>query len=303
MATYTFIAHDINVVGGNINVVGSSTYTIVLTDDDPVIGQPGDTGEMVSIDGGAPQPYTFLGAGVTDNGEDMIVIEIAGVQYAFDTDGGQLENGNTKVKIAALDDTPTVPCFTTGTMIRVAQGQARAVEELRDGDMIMTRDAGLQPIAKIIRRDVSVGELAVRPHLTPVCIKAHALGTGRPTSDLVVSPQHRMLVDNWRAELFFGAPEILATAKSLQNDFSIVPQTRSEPVTYFHIILDQHHIIYANDAPTESVLLSHDFLKLVDPDVRAELRDLFPSDVATSASCGYDSAAMTTKHHEGLLLW
>lgn len=40
----------------------------------------------------------------------------------------------------------TVICFAAGTMIRTARGE-RPVEKLRVGDLVVTRDNGLQPLA------------------------------------------------------------------------------------------------------------------------------------------------------------
>ena len=301
MATYTFTAHSINVVGGNINVVSSSTFTIVLSDDDPIIGQTGDTGETVSIDGGAPQSYTFLGVGVTDSSEDMAVIEIGGVQYAFNLAGGELDNGNTKVKIANLDDTPIVPCFTPGAYISTPDGP-RLVETLSAGDLIDTRDFGPQPIVKVLRTHISAAELRSKPHLRPIKIKAGALGNDVPSADLLVSPQHRMLINDWRAEYLFGEEEVLATAKSMLNDATMVTDVRDKPVEYIHLILETHQIIYANDAPTESVLLSGDFLGSMPLAVCCELRELFPQFNALTVSGQWCAAACMVRGFEGKVL-
>lgn len=301
MATYTFTAHDVNNVGGNINVVGSSTYTIVLTDDDSTIGDPGDTGEMVSINGGAPQPYTYLGTGTTDAGESMAIIEVNGVEYGFNLNGGTLSNGNTKVKFANLVDDPIVPCFTPGTMIMTPQGE-RAVETLRKGDLVTTRDHGAQPVVALLRRHVSGEELARNPHLRPIRIEASAAGRNMPKADLVVSPQHRFLVDDWRASVLFGEDEVLMSAKSMRNGESIRQVTTNAPVTYIHLVMERHEIIYASGMPTESVLLSHEFLGGQPLAVSCELVELFGGRIGAGAIAAQVAAAPILSGYEGVVL-
>ena len=80
--------------------------------------------------------------------------------------------------------------------------------------------------------------------MAPILIRKGALGN---TRDLRVSPQHRMLLSGWQAEVLFGESEVLATAKSLVNDHSILREEGGE-VKYFHILFDSHEIVYAEGA-------------------------------------------------------
>ena len=93
-------------------------------------------------------------------------------------------------------------CFTEGTRISTPHGQ-RNIETLGIGDEVLTLDNGVQRIRWIGRRTVpAVGKLA------PVRIKAGAFENAR---DLLVSPQHRMLLDGWRAQLLFGEEQVLTS--------------------------------------------------------------------------------------------
>ena len=58
---------------------------------------------------------------------------------------------------------------------------------------------------------------ALRTHarLTPIRIPTGAFGPGRPSRDTLVSPQHRLVLRDWRAQLCFGSGEVLAPAKAL----------------------------------------------------------------------------------------
>lgn len=140
-------------------------------------------------------------------------------------------------------------CFARGGLILTADGERR-VEELRVGDLVQTRDNGMQPIRWIGSRAV-----AARGNMAPITIKAGAFGAegGRavPHSDLTVSPQHRFLLSGWRCELIAGEVQTLVAAKHLCSNDMIYAAPRLM-VEYFHLMFDEHEIIYANGTETES---------------------------------------------------
>ncbi len=103
-------------------------------------------------------------------------------------------------------------CFGAGTMILTDCGE-RPIEQLKVGDLVQTMDNGLQTI-----RWIHANTVPARADLAPIEFRVGALGN---TKDLTVSPQHRMLINDWRALTLFGEREVLATAKSLVNDTSI----------------------------------------------------------------------------------
>src|SRR6056297_323437 len=85
------------------------------------------------------------------------------------------------------------PCFTPGTRILTDRGYV-AVEDLKVGDGVRTRDAGVQRLAWVGEVALSAADLRARPEFQPVRLCANALGAGRPARDMLVSPQHRILV-------------------------------------------------------------------------------------------------------------
>ena len=136
-----------------------------------------------------------------------------------------------------------VICFTPGTLVATPRG-ARPIESFGVGDLVVTRDHGPQPIRWIQSRQVSgIGKFA------PVRIRKGNL-TGME-GDLFVSPRHRVLFQGYRAELLFGESEVLISAEDL-IDGTMVLCDRQETATYIHILLDQHEIIFAGGAATES---------------------------------------------------
>ncbi|MFS4436917.1 Hint domain-containing protein [Paracoccaceae bacterium GXU_MW_L88] len=169
----------------------------------------------------------------------------------------------------------TVPCFTVGTMIETDRG-AVAVEQLRVGDLVRTADHGMQPLRWIGQRKLTATELAAAPKLRPIRIGAGALGGGRPERDLVVSPQHRVLVRSKIAQRLFDANEVLVAAKQLLPNDGIDVVEDEAGVTYVHVMFDQHEVIFANGAATESLYAGPEALRAIDAAGVDELQTLFP---------------------------
>lgn len=168
-----------------------------------------------------------------------------------------------------------VNCFTPGTMIATARGEV-AVETLRPGDLVLTRDRGPQPVRWAAARHVEAAELALQPQLRPIRIRAGALGAGTPRADLVVSPQHRILVRSKIALRMFGAAEVLVAAKQLLCLEGIEVAADPESVTYVHFAFDRHEVVLSNGAETESLYPGAEALKAVGPAAREELLAIFP---------------------------
>lgn len=168
-----------------------------------------------------------------------------------------------------------VPCFVRGTLIRTDRGEVR-VEDLAPGMLVMTRDRGLRPLAWVGRRLIDAATLAARAHLRPIRIRAGALGQGLPRRDLLVSPQHRILVRSRIALRMFGAAEILVAAKQLLQIEGIDIATDLPEVEYVHFLFDRHEIVLAEGAETESLHTGPEALKSVGPAARAEIFAIFP---------------------------
>ena len=168
-----------------------------------------------------------------------------------------------------------IPCFATGTLIETDRG-AVAIETLAEGDRVMTRDNGLQPIRWIGRRALSAETLSVNENLRPIRIRRHALGTNLPSSDLLVSPQHRVLVRSAIAQKMFGTSEVLVAAKQLCQIEGIDIATDLAGVEYVHMLFDRHEVVISNGAETESLYTGPEALKSVGPAALAEIFAIFP---------------------------
>ncbi|EAQ04322.1 hypothetical protein OB2597_09269 [Pseudooceanicola batsensis HTCC2597] len=144
-----------------------------------------------------------------------------------------------------------VICFTPGTRIATPYGVV-PVEDLREGDTVLTKDNGPQEICWTGARRMSGARLYAMPHLRPIRIRAGAFGIDRPDDEFLVSPEHRLLVKGRAARALFNTPEVLVTARDLINGTTVVQDLRLPEVTYIHLLLPAHQVIWANGVETES---------------------------------------------------
>jgi len=168
-----------------------------------------------------------------------------------------------------------VICFTPGTWIDTPGGP-RLIEELREGDRVSTKDNGAQEVQWVGSRRMSGARLFAMPRLRPVRISAGALGVERPDLELLVSPEHRMLIDGPVARELFNAHEVLVAAKDLINGTSITVDVNVTQVTYVHVLLPRHEVLRANGVETESFHPANTALATLDDLDRASLLDRLP---------------------------
>ncbi|WP_296422810.1 Hint domain-containing protein [Yoonia sp.] len=138
-----------------------------------------------------------------------------------------------------------VPCYASGTMIDTIDGPC-LIETLRVGDQILTADHGPQPVlwTGSTMLDFSKG---ADPDQKPVAFKPGSMGPAMPAATLVVSPQHRMLM------IDAHGTEVLAPAIGLTDRRYVRVKKGVKAVTYHHLLLSVHAVIYANGVPSESL--------------------------------------------------
>ncbi len=295
MTIYNFTGQRVNgdpfLTDKKMNIVSKQTFDLVFDDSDDLLGPPAP-GDTVSLDGGNTfLTYQWMGFGEVRGSSTQLAgflridlgngsFQTIALDMNADGDGiPDLSNGNTKLRPSDLDGTSTFPfpyppaCFTPGTLIETDRGRV-AVEDLAPGDLVQTLDHGLQPL-----RDLAIQDVPARGNFAPVWFAAGVLGNTEP---LLVSPQHRMHIAGWHAELHFGEAEVLIPAKGLVNGTTIsrVPRDR---VTYVHLLFDNHEIVNAAGCWSESYFVSEakrDALAGDNPTL-AELARLFPDLVGT----------------------
>ncbi len=192
-----------------------------------------------------------------------------------------------------------MPFFTPGIVIATPVGGV-PVEILRRGDAVVTRDGGIRRIVWRGRRELDFAMLKALPHLRPVLIRKGALGRGLPDRDMMVSPNHRMLVPRGKTALHFDAAEALVAAKNIAEARD-VRQVDVLGVTYHHVIFDRHEVVLANGAWCECFQPGDMSLGAKGNAQRGEIHELFPELLETGVPLRWQMPRVRLKR-EGLVV-
>ena len=300
---------------------GADTLTGGFGRDLMDLGTDGVPDDMADFAFGGADEDTIIGAGVGDQifgggdggstDQDVLDLRNSGprriVDRVTDSDGngfdGRVEfldaDGNVTGS-ATFTNIENIVCFTPGTLIATPRGEV-AVENLRVGDKVVTRDNGLQEIRWMGGKQMGWHDFAANPHLKPIMVKAGSLGNGLPERDTMLSPNHRLLVANDRTSLYFDEHEVLVAAKHLVGGNGI-RQVDSSGTTYHHFMFDQHEVVLSNGAWTESFQPGDYTLKGLGNAQRTEVFELFPELKTDAGVEAYQAARKTLKKHEASLL-
>ncbi|WP_158743660.1 Hint domain-containing protein [Acidisphaera sp. L21] len=134
-----------------------------------------------------------------------------------------------------------IACYVAGTQILTVRGEV-AVEALAPGDMAVTANGAHRPIIWMGHRRLDCRNHPRPATVWPVRVEAGAFGRGLPHHDLWLSPGHAVLIE--------GA---LLPVERLING-ATVTSVPVDSVTYWHVELDRHDVIFANGAAAESYL-------------------------------------------------
>ncbi|MEL6618389.1 MAG: tandem-95 repeat protein [Pseudomonadota bacterium] len=275
--------------GADIMSGGDDRDTFINVDAGEVVdgNEGGDDFDTLDLTGSAPP-----------NGSLQVVFDPGnpenGVVNYFD------QNGDPAGVLTFSNIENVIPCFTPGTRIATPTGERR-VEDLQVGDRVITRDNGIQEIRWVGRRDMTGVELDAAEHLRPVLIREGALGKGLPERDMLVSPQHRVLMSGDKTMLYFDESEVLVAAKHLTHMDGIDVVDVSE-TTYIHVMFDQHEVILSDGSWTESFQPGDMTLGAMGEEQRSEILELFPELATAEGIEGYEAARRSLKKHEAMLL-
>lgn len=201
--------------------------------------------------------------------------------FGTDIDGYSIQRSPDGGDSFANDGVPTPGigniCFTQGTLFSTPEGP-RAIETLRPGELLLTKDHGAQEIRWIWARRRTAADIGANPTLQAVRVAKGALGGGLPRRDLLVSRQHRLLLASKIAMRVFGQSEVLAPAKDLTRVKGISLEPAKEAIVYYHILMQRHEILFAEGAPAESLYLGQQALASMEGAAIAELRQIFGPD-------------------------
>jgi hypothetical protein len=318
MATVSLTLQNVNgdpaTSGSNINITTGTTTgavfnepsgsvslsTVLLNDNVTINGVTYSYDYLGSGDvrGDTDQPAAFIRITSAPPGSSIPVgktfaIDLSG--QPGDPDYPNLQNGNTKLEVSALNDTapvrfPGVPCFVAGTLVKTSLG-AKPVEDIEVGDEVWTYDRGFQSV-----RWVGNVEVDAVGHLAPIEFAPGAIGNH---GYLRVSPQHRVLVRGWQAELICGTEQVLVAACHLLSEGK-VRRVFGGRVRYVHILFDRHEIVETDGAFSESLYIGTQSLRTLPNASVAEIFELFPN---LKARVGSEPIArQIARRHEAALL-
>ena len=239
--------------------------------------------------------YQVVGFNVTDSAPAYATVE----GLAFVGPPGSWPPQGVPLTVIAAQEGPSFLaadyvepiCFAAGTLIETPSGP-RAVERLRPGDPVSTHDG-----RAVVLRWQGIRRYRPAAGDGPIRFRAGALGNAR---DLVVSPQHRLYLSDWRAELLFGVDGVLVAAKDFVDGVRVVRE-RVDVVTYVHLMFDRHEIILSEGIPTESLYPGPRALENLPDATRDELMAIFP-ELACGVSYG-TAAAPLLKSYEARALF
>ena len=196
--------------------------------------------------------------------------------------GGIIFNGAVANTSFFTVENTCVVCFASGTRILTTEGE-RPIETLRIGDQIITRDNGVQTLRWIGHRHLGAADLTHTPKLRPILLSPDLTGGDAP---LIVSPQHGVLFNLDGEQTLVRATHL---AKMQGGAARVMKGCRE--VTYFHILFEDHQIVFANGAPSESFFPGSFAMAALRNEARAEIFELFPELQHREADASYGQKA------------
>lgn len=162
-----------------------------------------------------------------------------------------------------------------GANLRTPIGERR-VEFFRPGDLVVTRDNGLQPVRMVWKREIPEAEIAADPSLAPVLLNTRAIGPMMPARPLRVGGAQRLLIPGWRLLDEEDAINCLVPARDVDG-VSLGNETDAREATYYNVVFDAPQVFCANGMPVESFVPCRENLAQVPSDVKKELKAEFPN--------------------------
>ncbi|EHR01394.1 Hint domain-containing protein [Bradyrhizobium sp. WSM471] len=240
----TFKLVDADSSSPGVNPVAVGVKAVDQSGNDPLDhGDKVKIGDVASGSLSNGNKYTFI-ATADLAGHNGIIIQDNHGNYFFLTDTAYSGNLNGQHgRLTNVDTTAEVTfCFYSGTLIRTPQGDV-AVEALKRGELVLTHDGRTVPVDWVGIQTVST-VFADKMRSLPIRVRAGALADNVPSRDLLVSPDHALLVDG-----------TLIQAGALVNGASIARET-AVPSTfvYYHVEVEDHSLIIAENTPAETFI-------------------------------------------------
>lgn len=181
-----------------------------------------------------------------------------------------------------------VVCFAEGTLLLSSDGY-RPVEQLAVGNYLKLADGGYSKIRWVGYSLLDEAALDLQPNMRPIRLRKDCLAKGYPFADLIVSPQHRIWVNGATIREMTDSAGGLIAAKHLLglNGVEVAQDIRS--VRYYHVLMDNHEILWSNGLPTESLLIGKHMSGHLAPALRRDIIRHMPEAELMFQNNGQDS--------------
>ena len=181
---------------------------------------------------------------LTPQAEDGSITNASIIESFKDIQGGNVVDGahaRASGTATIYADASAIPCYARGTLIATTRGEV-AVEKLRVGDMLHTASGNTSAIVWLGHRHVDCNRQLNKEEAYPIRVTKDAFGTNLPKRDLWLSPKHAVFVN-----------DTLVPIQCLINGTTITQDIKPR-VSYYHIELSEHNVIFAEGMPAESFL-------------------------------------------------
>ncbi|SNS14734.1 Hint domain-containing protein [Antarctobacter heliothermus] len=288
--------------GADNMIGGDGADTINAGSGDVAEGGDGDDVFNVNAADMSGADLKLAGGETGETGGDTLNITGPAVVTMTGAESGTVEwaDGST-LSFSEIENVNYTPCFTPGTMIKTTSGEVDAVAITR-GDRVLTRDNGYKRVLWTGTKTLSGADLAAYPDLRPIRILAGALGRGVPERDMLVSPQHRVVMGGATVELLFGEDEVLVAASHLVGRTGITRECPRDGITYVHFMFNAHELVMSDGAWTESFQPGDQSLAGLDTAQRKELLTLFPELSNAPGRDAYTAARASLKADQARIL-
>ena len=163
-----------------------------------------------------------------------------------------------------------------GASLRTPCG-LRRIEMVRPGDMVVTRDNGLQPVRRIWERSVTIAEMMTDRSLAPVCFLPRAFGPMLPAKRISLAPDQRFLMPGYRLAGQQDTTGCLVAARDLAGPVKdAFVDMSARRVRYFTLLFDTHQVFCVDGLPVESFLANASGVQRLEESLRDDVLKLFP---------------------------
>lgn len=227
----------------------------------------------------AGAPRAAFGPGVWNDGSERRPQRLKPLtrryEVAYLTASGQIE-ATTRLAPALPQFEDAFSAIARRSMITTDRG-AVPIEDLVPGTRVLTLERGPEPV-------VWIGSMTLYPAgSTPglenpglIRVTADRFGYARPTCDLILGPNSRILHRHARMAELIGTQAALAPARGFVDGMGVIRIDPISPVTVYHIAFAGHRTIRANGIEIESFHPGVATEAMLDPELMALFLAFFP---------------------------